>query len=91
MADSVRNLPSTLHSRARASLVLSRDQIPARSLSGPWWAVGCGNGPYGPGRQMLLEAERGGLENRCTFYRVPWVRIPPPPLCSVNALIWIVY
>ena len=23
--------------------------------------------------------ERGGLENRCIAYAVPWVRIPPPP------------
>ena len=23
--------------------------------------------------------ERGGLENRCTAFAVPWVRIPPPP------------
>lgn len=31
-------------------------------------------------------AERGGLENRCTFW-VPWVRIPPSPpnSCSLIA------
>jgi hypothetical protein len=30
--------------------------------------------------------ERGGLENRCAPYGVPWVRIPPPPLDGTSSL-----
>jgi hypothetical protein len=43
--------------------------------------LGAAPPPPAPGARPRRGAgvvERGGLENRCTFW-VPWVRIPPPP------------
>ena len=31
---------------------------------------------------------RTGLENRCTPFGVPWIRIPPPPLCRAIVARW---
>src|SRR6185312_2168076 len=37
-------------------------------------------------RRGARAVDRGGLENRCALYGVPWVRIPPsPPFSSYPA------